>query len=117
MIRRNLLTAAFAALAWPGMVEAHALLVFAAVEGETVVVEAKFSNGRPVREGVVRVLDADGAELRRIVIEPGTAISFPLDPEAASGGLVIEVDAGEGHDNYWILTPEDIASAQAGETR
>jgi nickel transport protein len=26
-----------------------------------------------------------------------------------AGGLVIEVETSEGHKDYWILTPEDIA--------
>ena len=46
----------------PLSVAAHQLVVFASVDCEAVTVEAKFSNGRVVQQGEVRVLDADSKE-------------------------------------------------------
>ena len=87
----------------------HQLNVFAYVEGGTVIVESRFSNGNAPRVGEVRVLDAANALLMTLPIaEDGTA-RFPLDAEHAADGLLIEVSTTSGHDNYWILTPEDIA--------
>ncbi len=87
---------------------AHKLVVFASVDCEAVLVEAKFSNGRVAQQGEVRVLDGENALLTTIELgEDGTA-NVPLNSVDHSGGLVIEVDTGS-HDNYWIVTPEDIA--------
>ena len=87
---------------------AHQLVVFASVDCETVVVEAKFSNGRTARKGDVRVLDGDNTLQQQLTLgENGTAV-VNLESVDHSSGLVIEVDTG-GHDNYWIVTPEDIA--------
>ena len=104
-----LLAALFVAIGLPAL--AHSVVVFAIVEGEEVVVETKFSSGAPLQAGEVRVLDAEGRELRRLTIAPGEPIRFPI--EGGEDGLRIEVSAGNGHENYWILTPLDIASGRA----
>lgn len=99
---------------WPPVTLAHGLVVFAAVEGEEVVVEAKFANGRPALSGEVRVLDGEGRELSRLALAPDGPTRFPVGPEAA-GGLMIEVFASDGHENYWILTPEDVAEGREAD--
>jgi nickel transport protein len=93
---------------------AHGLNVFAFVEGDTVVVESRFSNGNAPRVGEVRVLDSENRLVMTLPLaEDGTA-RFPFDPSHADTGLLIEVETGEGHENYWILTPEDIARGSGG---
>lgn len=87
---------------------AHQLTVFASVDCETVLIEAKFSNGNAVQLGDVRVLDGENTLLLTLPIEEDGTLSVPLDSVDHSGGLVIEVDTGS-HDNYWIVTPDDIA--------
>ncbi|MEM9845538.1 MAG: hypothetical protein AAF965_12120 [Pseudomonadota bacterium] len=87
---------------------AHQLVVFASVDCETVSVEAKFSNGRVVQKGDVRVLDGDNALLTTLELGSDGTATVPLADVDHSGGLLIEVDTG-GHENYWIVTPEDIA--------
>jgi nickel transport protein len=109
--RTRLPLAAGLALGLPSLAAAHPLLVFASVDGEEVLVEARFASGQPVQAGAVRVTDAGGAEVLRLPIAPGTPIRFPLGD--AEDGLMIEVDAGGGHENYWILTPDDIAAGRA----
>ena len=87
---------------------AHQLIVFASVDCEAVTVEAKFTNGNAAQQGEVRVLDGENTLLITLQLsEDGTAV-IPLDSVDHSGGLLIEVDTGS-HDNYWIVTPEDIA--------
>ena len=87
---------------------AHRLNVFASVEGGIIAVEASFPDGGPAREGTVRVYDAQDRLIRTLPLgEDGTA-RFPV--EGATDGLRVEVDAGEGHSDYWILTPADLAS-------
>ena len=87
---------------------AHQLNVFASTDCEVVLVEAKFSTGRVPVMGEVRVLDGENTLLlTRELGEDGTS-SIPLAELDATSGLMIEVDTGD-HDDYWILTPEDIA--------
>ncbi|MEM6275643.1 MAG: hypothetical protein AAF714_01745 [Pseudomonadota bacterium] len=88
---------------------AHQLVVFASVEDCTdVVVEAKFSNGNAAQKGEVRVLGEDRDVLSTLMLDTDGTARVGLDSVDHSAGLIIEVDTG-GHDNYWILTPDDIA--------
>ena len=87
---------------------AHQLIVFASVDCEAVLVEAKFTSGRVAQKGDVRVLDGQNALLTTLQLESDGTVSVPLDSVDHSQGLLIEVDTN-GHENYWIVTPEDIA--------
>lgn len=93
---------------------AHQLNVFAFVEGDTVMVESKFSSGKVPISGTVRVLDTNNVLLVTLPLQADGRVAFPLDRAAAEDGLMIEVETGEGHDNYWILTPADIAKGSTG---
>lgn len=95
-------------IAAPIEAAAHQLVVFASVDCNAVKVEAKFSNGRVTQQGDVRVLDGENKLLTTHELESDGTVLVPLDSVDHSGGLVIEVDTGS-HDNYWIVTPEDIA--------
>lgn len=95
-------------VAAPMAAAAHQMVVFASVDCEAVLVEAKFSNGNAVQQAEVRVLDGKNALLTTLPITQDGTVSVPLESVDHSGGLVIEVDTGS-HDNYWIVTPEDIA--------
>ncbi|MGF1502316.1 MAG: hypothetical protein ACFBSD_10925 [Paracoccaceae bacterium] len=112
MIRAACLAAAVALLVAPPAL-AHRLLVFAFVESGTVVVESKFSNGRIPAEGTVIVFDGTDAELSRHPLGADGTLRFPLDERGRETGLKIEVSTGRSHSDYWILTPEDIAGADA----
>lgn len=112
-MRTPLLPALFLVLSFASSsAMAHALRVFASVEGNTVNVEARFSNGRLPVEGEVRVYDASEDIIATYEIDPDGVTSFPLDDNARDTGLTIEVVVANGHSDYWILTPEDIASGQ-----
>lgn len=101
---------AFAAIAAAAPVgaAAHQLVVFASVDCEAVTVEAKFSSGKIAQQGDVRVLDGENNLLKTLQLQSDGTALVPLDSVDHSGGLLIEVDTGS-HDNYWIVTPEDIA--------
>ncbi|MEL7343404.1 MAG: hypothetical protein AAFN59_00910 [Pseudomonadota bacterium] len=103
-------TRAIAAIALfaPATAGAHQLNVFASVDCESVTVEAKFSNGKYASEGEVRVMDANSMLLTTLALEADGTQQVPLDSVDHSSGLVIEVDVGS-HDDYWIVTPDDIA--------
>lgn len=103
----RLTIAALAALLLADPADAHGLRVFAWVDGAEVVVESRFSTGARPHAAQVRVLDADGAEIRVLTAGPDGVARFPLD--GAEGGLTLEVHVGDGHDGYWTLTPQDVA--------
>ncbi|MEM1100046.1 MAG: hypothetical protein AAGH73_00770 [Pseudomonadota bacterium] len=100
--------AVLVALAVPTGAAAHQLVVFASVDCQAVTVEAKFSNGKVAQQGDVRVLDADNTLQTTLKLGTDGTANVPLADVDHAGGLLIEVDTG-GHDNYWIVTPEDIA--------
>lgn len=91
---------------------AHDLRVFAYVEDTTVNVEARFSSGRLPVEGEIRVFDASETLTGTYQVDPDGLTSFPLPDNVRDSGLMIEVVVGEGHSDYWMLTPEDIAKGQ-----
>lgn len=105
---RRLAAVACLSMIVPVAAAAHQLNVFATVDCEAVLVEAKFSNGKHPVEGEVRVLDGQSRLLATLPLGADGKSSVPLGDVDHSGGLVIEVDVGS-HDDYWIVTPEDIA--------
>ena len=109
----NLRAAAFVATAALAMgaaqaALAHRLNVFASTDCEVVLIEARFSTGRVPMTGEVRVLDGENTLLLSLELGEDGTVSVPLAELDATTGLLIEVDTGD-HDDYWILTPEDIA--------
>lgn len=87
---------------------AHQLNVFASTDCDVVLIEAKFSTGRVPVMGEVRVLDGENTLLLTRDLGEDGKLTVPLAEVDATTGLLIEVEAGD-HDDYWILTPEDIA--------
>ncbi|NJN46251.1 MAG: hypothetical protein HC808_06990, partial [Candidatus Competibacteraceae bacterium] len=98
-------------IAWAAASFAHELLVFAWVDGDSVVVEGKFSNGRTPKQGTVSVYDGSDTLLLTLPIKDDGMARFPL--EDYSSGLKVELDTGSGHTAYWILTPQDIADQRS----
>ena len=101
------LAACLALMASP--VLAHGLNVFAFVEDGDVVVEAKFSSGKMPAAGEVRVFDGAETLLTTITITEPAPLRLPLADLASDTGLLIEVETGNGHSDYWILTPDDLS--------
>lgn len=92
----------------PVPASAHGLSVFASAEDGVVLVEARFSGGGPVREGTVRVYDARDRLVLTMPLAPDGTARFELGERR--DGLRVEVDAGDGHSDYWILTPADLGA-------
>ncbi|SDX83355.1 hypothetical protein [Citreimonas salinaria] len=114
MIRGTLLaTVALGALAGPAM--AHDLRVFARVDGESVVVETTFSNGRAPVSGEIALSDAEGAPIWTVPLDDDGETAFPLPDGIADTGMRIDVTVSEGHSEYWLLTPGDIARGKEEE--
>ncbi len=106
----RIITLASLLAAAPIAASAHKLTVFASLSCEAVLVEAKFSNGNAVQQGEVRILDGQSTLLTTLPIGEDGTLSVPLASVDHSEGLLIEVDTGS-HDNYWIVTPDDIAKS------
>ena len=94
---------------------AHRVNVFAWVEGDTVFVESKFSGGRKVKDGLITVTDASGAQLLRGKTDARGEFSFKIPRRTE---LHIILQAGMGHRAQWILPvtdiPPDVGSADSG---
>lgn len=87
---------------------AHQFNVFASVDCEAIEVEATLENGERPRSGEVRLLDGTDTVVLTLDLGDAGTRRIPLDGLDTSGGLRVEVDAGD-HSDYWVLTPEDIA--------
>ncbi|MEZ5582780.1 MAG: hypothetical protein R3F37_08440 [Candidatus Competibacteraceae bacterium] len=66
-------------IAWMATGFAHELMVFAWVDGDSVVVEGKFSNGRKPKQGTVRVYDGSDALLLTLPIKDDGTARFPME--------------------------------------
>ena len=89
-------------------VQAHQLKVFASTDCKTVLVEAKFSTGRRPVSGEVLILDGENHVLATGTLTENGTLYIPWTELQTSTGLLVEVRTG-AHDDYWIMTPEDIA--------
>ena len=94
------------ALAIAQSAAAHQLSVFAWVEVDSVVVEARLPKGKHPKLGDVLVYDGEDRLLMKTKLQPDGTASFSL--ENWETGFRIVVDIGHGHQSYWILTPYDI---------
>lgn len=90
----------------PRPAQAHRVTVFAWAEGDTVHTESKFSGGKPVHGGKITVYDEqDHVVLTGVTDEKG-AFSFPTPPASA---LKIEMEAGLGHKNHWVMASGEFS--------
>ncbi|MCF8053296.1 MAG: hypothetical protein K9L59_18835 [Desulfobacterales bacterium] len=88
---------------------AHRVNVFAWVEGDTVYTESSFPGGRVVKEGQVAVYDDQtGEKLLEGRTDEAGKFSFKVPRQSA---LRIEMLAGMGHKNEWIVRAQEIAAA------
>ena len=91
---------------WSTLSSAHQLSVFAWVEGDSVLVEARLPKGKHPKLGDVLVYDGEDHLLLKTRLLPDGPASFPL--ENWKTGYRIIVDIGHAHWASWILTPYDI---------
>lgn len=85
--------------------DAHRVIVFAWVEGNTVFVESKFNGGKKVKNGKVTVTDARGIELLSGITDDNGEFSFRVPKRAE---LKIILDAGAGHRGEWKIPLEEV---------
>lgn len=96
-----------------GRAEAHRVNIFAYIENGNILVECAFRKSSPVMHGSVIVTESAGGKeiLRGETDEQGHfAFPIPQDVVAAHGDLNIRIVAGEGHQNDWTVTAEEMGA-------
>lgn len=80
---------------------AHKVNIFAYIDGSTVYTESYFSDGKPVIEGKIEVMDDAKQLLLRGTTDKQGFFTFPLP--ANEGPLILILDAALGHKNSFTL--------------
>jgi hypothetical protein len=91
-------------------VDAHRIILFAWVEGDTVHVESKFHGGKKVKAGKIVVTDPQGTELVRGTTNEKGEFSFTVPKKT---DLKIVLVAGTGHRAEWALPLAEIETPAA----
>ena len=98
----------------PGMADsalAHRVNVFAYVDGDAIQVECAFSRSQKVRHGKLAISDLETGQilLEGSTNETGEFRFRPPDDFLETGhGLRILLNAGEGHQNDWRISAEEL---------
>ncbi len=92
----------------PVRVMAHKVMVFGYVEDGKVKTISKFSGGKKVQGGKIRVFDADGRELLQGVTNENGEFSFDIP---STKGLKIELEATMGHKNVSLIPADQLVVA------
>lgn len=98
----------------PALALAHRVNIFAWTEGDQIVVECAFNGSSKVNGGRIAVYDAvDGKELLQGITDAQGQFRFavPEAARAAGHGLRIEINAGEGHRNQWLVEASEFNAA------
>lgn len=92
---------------------AHRLNVFAWLENDHIIVECGFGDNRPARAANVAVIDSDTKkELVRGVTNEAGQFTFTVPQVVREGhGLLIDVNAGEGHHGEWSMDASELYAA------
>lgn len=93
---------------------AHRVNIFAFVDGDAVQVECGFNRSQKVKQGTVEVFDAaTGAKLLQGATDGNGVFRFPVTAELREAGhdLNIRIIAGEGHQNDWTVSADELAAS------
>ena len=105
------LLALLPALLLPCAALAHRVNIFAWVEGGDILVECGFKRSNPARNSEIAVFDAiDGRTLLTTRTDDDGRCRFPIPIAAREHGLRIRVNAGEGHQNEWNMSPREFGA-------
>nr|WP_319394976.1 hypothetical protein [uncultured Desulfobacter sp.] len=92
---------------------AHKVTVFAWVEGDTVLGESKFSDGKKAQNAEIIVWDTNGNELLRTRTNKKGEFTFPIPEKTA---MRIELIAGMGHKAEWTIPLEDLGEVSTDKS-
>lgn len=92
---------------------AHRLNVFAWLNNDKIVVQCNFGSRRPAQNGNVKVMDSvTHKELLTGQTNASGEFVFPAPEVVREGhGLIIQVDAGQGHMGEWKMEPSELYAA------
>lgn len=110
----SVLTLALTLTLLPAAALAHRVNIFAWTEGDQIVVECAFNGSSKVNGGRIAVYDAtDGKELLQGLTDAQGQFRFavPGEARAAGHGLRIQINAGEGHRNEWLMEAAEFNAA------
>ncbi|MDR2489022.1 MAG: hypothetical protein LBD42_05990 [Desulfovibrio sp.] len=108
-----IVTVLIALSGFSGESQAHKVNVFAYVDSDAIQVECYFTRSQKVRHGKLIVTDLSTGEklLEGTTDERGL---FRFQPDVAfcetGHGMNIVLNAGEGHQGNWEISPEELAS-------
>ncbi|WP_156921013.1 hypothetical protein [Fundidesulfovibrio putealis] len=106
----GLVSGALVFMLWAGVALAHKVNVFAVAEGGAVSGEGYFAGGAKAQKVPVEILDASGAVIAKGMTEKDGTFSIALPPQATPP-LKVVLKAGDGHQNDFTLTEQDLAPA------
>ncbi|MCR5815030.1 MAG: hypothetical protein K6G15_11155 [Desulfovibrio sp.] len=93
--------------------QAHRVNIFAYQDGQQIHVKAGFSRSQPARNAEITVMQLDNeAILLTLRTDQNGNCSFPIPREASRFGLIIRVNAGEGHVKTWTMNKEEFDAAK-----
>lgn len=92
---------------------AHRVNVYAWLDNDHVIVECNFGKDKPARAAEVTISDSDTkAELLKGKTNDSGIFTFTVPEVIRKGhGLVIDVNAGEGHHNQWTMDASELYAA------
>lgn len=92
---------------------AHGLNVFAWLENDQIIVQGDFGKGRPAANAQVNVYDrTDNKKLLTGTTNPDGRFSFVVPAIVRQGhGLLVDVNAGQGHRGEWAIDASELYSA------
>ena len=97
---------------------AHRVNVFAWLEGKSIVVKGSFSRSHPAKGAAVKVFTGTN---KKLLVNGQTNAeglwTFQTPSEAQTEGLLIELNAGSGHQNTWSMGPSEFQTLSAKETK
>lgn len=89
-------------LVHPALALAHKINIFAYIDEQTVYTESYFSDGKPVSNGKITVVNQDKQLMVQGETDGQGLFSFPI---AKQETLIIEIYGGMGHKNSFTLRP------------
>lgn len=101
------------ALLLPATAQAHRLNVYAWLDNDKIIVDCNFGQNHPAKEAAVAVLDS---MTRQTLLNGKTdergQFSFTVPSVIRQGhGLIIDVNAGQGHHNVWSMDAAELYAA------
>jgi nickel transport protein len=99
---------------WAGVASAHKLSVFAYIENNTLVGEAYFNDGAPVRHSAIHVSDTENNLIAEGTTDEKGQFSIPIDITDLQS-LLVSVNGGMGHMGQTVVTIDTAEPDKATE--